>query len=324
MSLPDSSNLQVALGSVLELALLRKHKQAAAVLHSARIGQCLRKLFAQEEHAGRQLPKIVVFGKPDAIALAAKQGELAHVVAPDDSIQPRAVELPAGGVDIWAQSQSEQPETLVVFVRTASGQSFYVDGHRVLVDPNAEPPLYSFGTHHDLRRALEYYGATTPPASLCGYLEQCWHDPVARVLSNKPERLMRDSLYVFLRRELRHCDVDREFTIGALKPVDILVSWRFGVRRGLVEVKWLGESLTSSGKTFTYSNSRLVRGGRQLRDHYVVPYGTANPDVELLGYLVTFDARNSPSATSLPLDLKNDKRLRLEFVWSLRPAPSPV
>ena len=77
-------------------------------------------------------------------------------------------------------------------------------------------------------------------------------------------------------------------TINRLRPF-----WRRVAEVGLIEIKWLGKSLTrdSDGTQFTkYGDVRAQEGAEQLVD-YLDRERSTDPDVGLRGYLAVFDGR---------------------------------
>jgi hypothetical protein len=150
-------------------------------------------------------------------------------------------------------------------------------------------------TFSSLDEALDRYGQQARE-SACEVLKRVWEggvDGPRIVLVNRPESVMRDSLYQALSTGLRHVDVTREHTTDASKPVDIHVSWRSSLAEALIEVKWLGRSLAQSkgGIGYTeYSASRAQEGANQLAD-YLDRKRSSSANHLVLGYLVVFDAR---------------------------------
>lgn len=146
----------------------------------------------------------------------------------------------------------------------------------------------------DLNAALENYYVQKARQTLCPYLEHAWGDGERRVLSNKPENHMRRSLHDFLRTSLRDADpiVLQEQNVDETKPVDIRVQWLDANRTTLIEVKWIGDSLSPDGQTnaTAYRDARAKAGYTQLLD-YVHAQRLTLPGQIVRGRLVVFDAR---------------------------------
>ena len=81
--------------------------------------------------------------------------------------------------------------------------------------------------------------------------------------------------------------VRQEHNTDETRPVDLVVDW-FGVKlRALIEIKWMGKSLTmdSDGTRFTtYGEARAQEGAGQLAD-YLAREQSTDPNVRLRGYL---------------------------------------
>lgn len=122
---------------------------------------------------------------------------------------------------------------------------------------------------------------------------------------NHPEKIMRSSLAQHLRsslRDLKVVRVNEEQNQSETEPVDIEVSWGFTTHIALLEIKWLGKCLKSSGDelaAYTHSESRAREGVPQL-EGYIDEAHERNPGYEIRGYLVVFDGRRKGVRKWLP------------------------
>jgi hypothetical protein len=156
---------------------------------------------------------------------------------------------------------------------------------------------FAVPTFDNLDDALNHYREFATKAQ-CLILAEVWEEGVdgpRLVLKNKPERIMRNSLYQSLRQVLRDADVRREHNTDDTKPVDIRIEWFASSSSALIEVKWLGRSMAAAKSTgpkrYTdYGPSRAQQGASQLAD-YLEREITSSTLSTPKGYLVVFDAR---------------------------------
>lgn len=150
-------------------------------------------------------------------------------------------------------------------------------------------------TFSDLDDALDRYGRRARE-SACEILAPVWEggvDGPRLVLVNRPEHIMRESLFQALSMMLRRADVTREHTVDAEKPVDIRVAWTGSPAEALIEIKWLGRASTAPGSKNPYQNyyaGRAKEGADQLAS-YLDLKKSSSAKQSVLGYLVIFDAR---------------------------------
>ena len=189
-------------------------------------------------------------------------------------------------------------ERSLVFINEDGIDRFVIGGRTMTLPPLAVGVRsnYAVPTVSSLDEALESYRQHAANVS-CPILAEVWEggrDGPRLVFCNKPEATMRRSLGWFLsaRVEGDVC-VRPEHNTDESKPVDLTIDW-FGPRqRVLIEVKWLGQSLTrrSDGTQFTpYGASRASDGADQLAD-YLDRERSTDPRVALRGYLAVFDGR---------------------------------
>lgn len=156
-----------------------------------------------------------------------------------------------------------------------------------LVSPFALPYF------RDLDLALQNYYDYKARETQCLHLERSWDDTARLVLSNKPEKHMRRSLFDYLSTRLRDAEpeVIQEQNVNESEPVDIRIQWLDSRRISLLEVKWIGDSVTVDGAIgVKYRDARAREGYVQLRD-YVRSQKLTLPNHIVKGRVVVFDAR---------------------------------
>lgn len=157
-----------------------------------------------------------------------------------------------------------------------------------LVSPFAIPYF------RDLSAALQDYYTHKARESQCLHLQQAWGDERRLVLSNKPEKYMRRSLhdYLFVRLRDAESTVIQEQNVNETEPVDVRIQWLDSHRISLIEVKWLGDSLSVDGTEIktSYRDSRAREGYTQAA-HYLKEQRSTLPTYIVRTRLVVFDAR---------------------------------
>lgn len=185
----------------------------------------------------------------------------------------------------------------LIFINERIGERF------VIGDSSCQLPIFSVGarsnfatpTLTDLSEALNKYQQEASHVT-CYILADVWvdgKDGPRLVFSNKPESTMRRSLERFLSTRLADASVRPEHNTDETKPVDLIVNWFGSSLRALIEIKWIGLSLTknSDGTQFTqYSDSRVQDGSDQLVD-YIDREKRSEPHATVRGYIVVFDGR---------------------------------
>jgi hypothetical protein len=152
---------------------------------------------------------------------------------------------------------------------------------------------FAIQTYKDLDLALEDYNTKVARHSECGYLKDIWADTNKIFFKPKPEHILRDSLTFFLKIRLRNTEVRPEQVVDKSHPVDIKVTWTLASHLALIEIKWLGKALHTSGKKRikkTYTERRALEGAKQLAD-YLDANLIQSPVKTTRGYLAIFDAR---------------------------------
>jgi len=179
----------------------------------------------------------------------------------------------------------------IAYVFEDKKEYFIVNRKRINI-PNSYscPSIFALQYHYLNEALLDYKNERVKNVS-CEHFKKCWDDEKWIYLKNKPENCMQVSLSEFLKSRIRGVNVNREFNLGATKPVDIRVFWREANRAALIELKWLGQSLRDDGTLGTsYSNIRANDGMGQIKE-YIDLNNRDNPTTITKGYLVVIDAR---------------------------------
>jgi len=187
--------------------------------------------------------------------------------------------------------------TAVVYHREAGIERILAGGHDDAVPRLSTISTSSFAepTFSSLDDALDRYKQVATESG-CQILAQVWEggvDGPRLVLVNKPEGIMRDSLFQALSMGIRPAHVTREHTADATKRVDIHVAWIGSPAEAVIEIKWIGKSMNPSGgqnALFGFSASRAQKGASQLAD-YLDRKRSASTNHSVRGYLVVYDAR---------------------------------
>lgn len=202
-------------------------------------------------------------------------------------------------------------ERAVVYRFTAEEECFVLpESIETIQNPNGYPSAIGSPTFFLLEEALHYYGHQLARTATCKLLAQCWHNGSSRLLlTNKPEAIMRGSLTQHLRTALRdHAEVFEESNVSETEPVDIKITFMTTGHRCLVEIKWLGRSVSPDGASLATSYSapgRVIEGAKQLAD-YLDKHENRSPSVRTVGHLVVFDARRE-GITSVPPDISHEQ-----------------
>ena len=185
-------------------------------------------------------------------------------------------------------------EHSIVYVFEDSQETFYIAGDVLeVVNPTrgVHPSVYAIPTFRALEDALQDYYLNFVRYCGCRILANVWMSGARVVLKNRPERTMRHSLAQFLQVALRGGAIVREEqNVDESHPVDIRVTWQLATRIALLEIKWLGDSLTRSGGLLPYRDARANEGAQQLVD-YLEAEVVQTPMQYRTGYLVVYDGR---------------------------------
>lgn len=153
----------------------------------------------------------------------------------------------------------------------------------------------------ELNKFLERYASQKIRHSSCPIFNKSWYDK-KRIFfkggsKDIPEKFMQESLKNFIddirifKGEIGQFENDREHTLGAERPVDLIVRWEKSNRIALIEIKWLGKSKNKDGKiTSIHTNSRANEGYQQLKEYYELAK-IDYPNKIIKCYLVVIDGR---------------------------------
>ena len=182
----------------------------------------------------------------------------------------------------------------IVYVLDGSRETFYMAGDvREVVNPTrgVHASVYAIPTFRALEDALEDYRLRFVRYCGCRILAKVWESDARLIFKNKPEATMRRSMAQFLRMTLRGAaTIGEEKTVDESHPVDVRVTWQLGTRVALIEIKWIGDSRTRTGKLLKYRDSRANEGAQQLLE-YLEAEAAQTPTHYRTGYLVVIDGR---------------------------------
>ena len=185
-------------------------------------------------------------------------------------------------------------EHSIVYVFKESQETFYIAGdaqHVVNPTRGVHASVYAIPTFRALEDALQDYHLHFVRRCGCRILATVWMSDARLVFKNKPESTMRRSLAQFLRVTLRgDAIVGEEKNVDESHPVDIRVTWQLAPRVALLEIKWLGDSVTRTGELLRYRDARAKEGAQQLVD-YLEAEAVETPTQYRTGYLVVYDGR---------------------------------
>lgn len=215
--------------------------------------------------------------------------------------------------EIWLNIEQRDIQDLlsinkefIAYVYKNNEEYFLVNCQKIAIHNRYSCPSIFALQYHDLNEALLDYKNERVRTGTCELFKSCWENKYRIYLKNKPENCMQISLKEFLNNRIRGITIDREFNLGASKPVDVRIFWREANRAALIEVKWLGQSLKKDGDLGTeYTNSRGNDGMDQIKE-YVDLAKEDNPNTIAKGYLVVVDCRRRGIAKqkvrSIPID----------------------
>ena len=177
-------------------------------------------------------------------------------------------------------------------------ERFVVNGQRINIPNKYSCPSIFALQYHYLTEALIFYKNERVRTVSNELFRKCWEDKKWIYLKNKPERDMQISLKEFLEDRIRGVNVNREYSLGASKPVDVRVYWREANRAALIELKLLGQTLKKNGDIGTkYSNNRANDGMKQIKEYIDLERGDT-PSIITKGYLVVIDGRRRNISTT--------------------------
>lgn len=201
-------------------------------------------------------------------------------------------------VPLNVPSVEDLSERSLVFLNE-NGIDQFIIGRRMRMMPRfviGAASNFAVATVGDLDEAFERYRRDASEVS-CPILAEVWvggRDGHRLVFKNRPEAAMRRSLERFLSNRMKgDVSVRAEHNTDESRPVDLVVNWFGSKMRALIEIKWMGKSLTrgSDGTQFTtYGDRRAQEGAAQLVD-YIDRERSTDASSSLKGYLVVFDGR---------------------------------
>lgn len=182
--------------------------------------------------------------------------------------------------------------------------------------PDSES-YFQFRTFKDLEEAFEEYDIKRAKHSSCPYFKELWVNSNRILYNPSPEEKMQESLYDFLSLRLRGSpEVMPEQNVDRSHPVDVKVTWKYSSHVALIEVKWLGKSLSDSGGIVTRTDVDARDGASQLAEYLESNLQFARTKV-VSGYLIVFDGRrrgtNSGSFTITKVKGEYYRNKHIEF-----------
>jgi hypothetical protein len=164
----------------------------------------------------------------------------------------------------------------------------------VLEKQRSGASIFAVPAFRDLRKALRHYADEMVLTSQCAVFAGTWDSDRRLFFKKRPESLMRDSLKQFLKSHFYggNVEVKAESVVDDSHPVDLRVTFYLSRRIGLIEIKWVGKSRSSTKKsiTTTFSDSRAREGADQLAQYLDANHEDA-PSLLSRGYLVVIDGR---------------------------------
>lgn len=117
-------------------------------------------------------------------------------------------------------------------------------------------------------------------------------DSHKHLLNNKPEDLFREDLRHFLQSKLRAKFLSREVILENFKRLDIFLIDESGSGLYLIEVKWVGTSISKCGKKIgtSYDESDIYPDAIKQTVNYINQLHFEDKNIKI-GYLAVFDAR---------------------------------
>lgn len=225
----------------------------------------------------------------------------------------------AGGYKVWRNipfDPDKVKDGLITYVYSSEAEYLLVKGTKHFFDNperNLHVSIFAIPTFTSLDAALEDYKWRSVRRSRCQLFQEVWEGGASSnrvLLKRRPEADMRRSLANYLHNVLRNANVSPETNVDESHPVDVQVTWQFTNRIAIIEIKWMGASLSDSGNLVRYSDSRANAGAQQLA-HYLDLKATWAPGYQVMGYLVVIDARRkSVDEASQAIDEPNGFHFR--------------
>lgn len=184
----------------------------------------------------------------------------------------------------------------IVYLLSEGKEFFLIESKRFEIkNPShgLHSSIFAIPTFRYLADALEDYKWRSIRTSRCQIFSNAWHGGESSnklFFECKPEVLMRKSLAHYLHDVIRDGNVHPETNVDETHPVDIQVTWQLTNRIAIIEIKWMGNSLSESGSMVKYRDARAKKGAKQLAEYLDAKRKWA-PGFEVYGYLVIIDAR---------------------------------
>jgi hypothetical protein len=192
---------------------------------------------------------------------------------------------------------AELAQVAVVYKWEAGIDMFYAgdEQRQVTRIDQVASSQFAVPTLATIREALRRYSIENVLHSTCYIFERAWRNKTSRLFfrDGNPEDDMRDSLVQYLRNRLAgEFEVEPEHSVDRSHPVDISLRPRFFANKiYLIEIKWLGDSLSGGGKiTAHHRDHRAREGARQLIE-YIEGQKTSSPSKSIHAYYVVIDGR---------------------------------
>ncbi|MDR2667194.1 MAG: hypothetical protein LBB34_03770 [Holosporales bacterium] len=259
---------------------------------------------------------IIAYRYIDPLRDIDKSKYISSVLSPDhittELDKPCAIEI-SGSTTLFISNYDDFDPTelsrdAIVYLFKDQTEFFFIGGKIYeVINPLGQlhASIFSRPSYKSLMKALKDYGIRQASNSTCQILKNIWTDNNRLILCNKPEHIMRNSLTQFLYSVLQDAEVRPEQNVDDSHPVDIKITWNLTNRRAIIEIKWLGKSLSDTVGGYTsYTEARARSGAKQLAD-YLDSSHEFGPTVQTRGYLVIFDARRK-NMHSIPASLSYD------------------
>ena len=238
--------------------------------------------------------------------------DLTHINA-ENIIIESSNELLYLWVDVKDITFLENTDDTVFYFYENNNECFYVNKQKINIPHYFEcSSIYALHYFY-LNAALKQYKNEKISASSCDTFKKCWYDSNRIFFKGAPEKQMQLSLKEFLSSALRGVEVVREYNLGASKPVDIRVKWTEANKAALIELKWIGKSISASNNITPYTDNKANKGAIQLKE-YLDMGNTDTPNIISKAYLVVIDGRRSSTNSISQVSINSSDGLFYENV----------
>lgn len=200
-----------------------------------------------------------------------------------------------GTIHLWKTDEYIsflEDENTIFYVYQNLEEYFYANKTRIEIPHNFECASIYALHYPELNRALEQYKTDRISNSSCLLFQECWNDSKRLFFKAAPEAQMQKSLKEFLSSKFRGVEIVREYNLNASKPVDIRIKWTEANKDALIELKWMGKSISSKNNITNHEDSRANGGAIQLKE-YLDFKNTDSPNIISKAYLVVIDGRRN-------------------------------